>query len=121
LGDLQRIVWPTAECRCYALREGHLLYSDDNYVSISGSESLAGRYFETGRRDAKTILGAGDGGLRGGVGSGQGVVDGLEFFEDGAEFGGFEGVGAVGLGFFGIVVDFHEDAVDAGGDGGAGE
>jgi len=32
-----------------------------------------------------------------------------------------EGVGAVGLGLGGVVVDFEEDAVNAGSDGGAGE
>jgi len=32
-----------------------------------------------------------------------------------------EGVSAVGLGFGGIVVDFKEEAIDAGGDGGSGE
>lgn len=32
-----------------------------------------------------------------------------------------EGVGAIGFGAGGVVVDFEEDAVDAGGDGGAGE
>jgi hypothetical protein len=44
----------------------------------------------------------------------QGLQQGLEQVE-------VEGVGAVGLGLAGVVVDFEEDAVDAGGDGGAGE
>ena len=48
-------------------------------------------------------------------------VDGEELFEGGAEVVEVEGVGAVGLGLWGVVVDFEEDAVDAGGGGGAGE
>ncbi len=31
---------------CYAMREGHLLYSDDNHVSEAGAHYLAERYFE---------------------------------------------------------------------------
>ena len=49
------------------------------------------------------------------------LLNGQEFFQHGAQFGGFEGIGAVGLRFLGIVVDLHEYAVHAGGDGSAGE
>ena len=48
-------------------------------------------------------------------------MHGEQLGEDGGQVFQVEGVGAVGLGFFGIVVDFHEDAVDAGGDGGTAE
>ena len=50
-----------------------------------------------------------------------GGVDGEQGFEDGLETVEVEGVGSVGLGLGGVVVDLEEDAVDAGGDGGAGE
>ena len=50
-----------------------------------------------------------------------GGVDGEEGFEDGAEAVEVEGVGSVGFGLGGIVVDLEEDAVDAGGDGGTGK
>ena len=60
----------------------------------------------------------------GGRGEGRsvgGVVDGDEFDEE--VFDEFEGdlVGAVGEGVGWVRVDFHEESVDAGGDGGAGE
>src|SRR5215469_16990459 len=54
-------------------------------------------------------------------GAGDGGVDGEESFEDGLEAVQVERVGSVGLGLGGIVVDLEEDAVDPGGDGGAGE
>src|ERR1700761_8454330 len=54
-------------------------------------------------------------------GRGDGGVDGEQGFEDGLEAVEGEGVGSVGLGLGGVVVDLEEDAVDAGGDGGAGE
>ena len=50
-----------------------------------------------------------------------GGVDGEELFQEWAKVFEVEGVGSVGFGFLWIVVDFEEDAVDAGGDGGAGE
>jgi peptidoglycan/LPS O-acetylase OafA/YrhL len=31
---------------CYAMKDGHLLYSDDNHVSIAGAAYLAQKYFE---------------------------------------------------------------------------
>jgi hypothetical protein len=31
---------------CYAMKDGHLLYSDDNHVSIAGAAYLAQNYFE---------------------------------------------------------------------------
>ena len=45
----------------------------------------------------------------------------LQFFQHAAQLGGLQGIGAVGLGFLGIVVDFHEDAIHACGDGRAGQ
>ena len=48
-------------------------------------------------------------------------VDGEELFQEGFELVEVEGVGAVGPGVGGVVVDFEEDAVDAGGDGRARE
>src|ERR1700739_3729825 len=42
---------------------------------------------------------------------------GLEF----GEFGGEDGLHSVGKGFFGLVMDFDEEAVGADGNGGAGE
>ena len=48
-------------------------------------------------------------------------MDGEEGLEDGAEAVEVERVGSVGFGLGGVVVDLEEDAVDAGGDGGAGE
>ena len=50
-----------------------------------------------------------------------GGVDGEEGLKDGAEAIEVEGVGAVGLGFGGVVVDLEEDAVDACGHCGASE
>jgi hypothetical protein len=50
-----------------------------------------------------------------------GGVDGEEGFEEGLKEFEVEGVGSVGFGVGGVVVDFEEEAVDAGGDGGAGE
>ena len=52
---------------------------------------------------------------------GQGAADGEELFEERLEAGERERVGSVAFGGGGIVVDFHEDAVDAGGYGGAAE
>jgi hypothetical protein len=48
-------------------------------------------------------------------------VEGEEGFEERAEEVEVEGVGSVGFGLRGVVVDLEEDAIDAGGDGGAGE
>ena len=48
-------------------------------------------------------------------------MDGEERFEQRLEQLEVEGVGAVGFGVGGVVVDFEEEAVDAGGDSGAGE
>ncbi len=47
---------------------------------------------------------------------GQGLLYREQFFQQAAEMGGFESVGAVGLRFLGIVVDFHEDAINTDGD-----
>jgi hypothetical protein len=57
----------------------------------------------------------------GGLASGCELVEGEQGFENGLEEVEVEGVGAVGFCFGGVVVDFKEDAVNAGGDGGAGE
>jgi len=48
-------------------------------------------------------------------------MDGEELLEGGFEVVEVEGVGSVGFGVGGVVVDFEEDAVDACGYGGAGE
>ena len=48
-------------------------------------------------------------------------MDGEQIFEQRLEQLEVEGVGAVGFGVGGVVVDFEEEAVDAGGHGGAGE
>jgi hypothetical protein len=48
-------------------------------------------------------------------------MDGEQRLQQGLQQVEAQGVGAVGFGFGGIVVDLEEDAVDAGGDGGAGE
>ena len=48
-------------------------------------------------------------------------MDGEELLEGGLEMVEVEGVGSVGFGVGGVVVDLKEDAVDACGDGGAGE
>ena len=48
-------------------------------------------------------------------------MDGEELLEQGLEVIEVESVGSVGFGVGGIVVDFQEDAVDAGGNGGARE
>lgn len=49
------------------------------------------------------------------------LVNGQEGFEERFEEIEAEGVGAVRFGLGGVVVDFEEEAVDAGGDGGFGE
>ena len=48
-------------------------------------------------------------------------MNGEKLLEDGLQVIEMKGVGSVGFGFGGVVVDFEEDAVDAGGYGGAGE
>jgi len=50
-----------------------------------------------------------------------GFVDGKQLFEGGFEMVEVEGVGAVGFGVGGVVVDLEEDAVDACGYGCSGE
>ena len=45
----------------------------------------------------------------------------LDFGDEGGEFFGEDGLHAVGEGFFGLVMDFDEEAVGANGDGGAGK
>lgn len=50
-----------------------------------------------------------------------GFVDGEELLEGGFEVVEVEGVGAVGFGVGGVIVDFEKNAVDACGYGGAGE
>ena len=57
----------------------------------------------------------------GGVGDGEGFAEAEAEAEEGFEVVQAEGVGAVGEGFFGAGVDFEEEGVGAGGDGGAGE
>ena len=46
--------------------------------------------------------------------------DEADFFNEDGEFGGQDGLHAVGEGVFGLMVDFDEQAVGADGDGGAG-
>ena len=48
-------------------------------------------------------------------------MDGEKRLENRAQAVEVQRVGPVGFGFGGVVVDLEEDAVDAGGDGGAGE
>ena len=48
-------------------------------------------------------------------------VDGEELFEDGFELVEVEGVGSVGFGLGGIVVDLEKDAIDSGSHSGPGE
>ena len=49
------------------------------------------------------------------------LMDCKKLFEDGLKVIQMEGVGTVGFGVRGVVVDLEEDAVDACGHGGAGE
>jgi hypothetical protein len=50
---------------------------------------------------------------------GRGLVDGEEFCKDISQVFQIERVGAIGLGVRGVIVDFHEEAVDARSDCGA--